>query len=127
MERNGQMEKGMPFARIDRIFFKRIVLHLEGECVGCSHPEQFQVRFVNKGSDQKLVPQYVTITGTHFEIGMNVLSVNGEMPMNSGKYALFFMSPGRRKLGMQKQETAQWWNVSVLHCISLSMTRRAGR
>ncbi|MDD6208963.1 MAG: CDP-glycerol glycerophosphotransferase family protein [Clostridiales bacterium] len=72
---------------IDKIEFKRIILHLEGRLVNFKG-KKTKLYFRCEESQTSIVPQHYDVEGDHFRVTMNVLSVNNESPMVSGNYYL---------------------------------------
>lgn len=70
------------------IAFNRIVLHISGEVQGFDNPQNLGARFVSDDGRVRLHPQSFKIDGNKFELTINVLSANKEMPIDTGNYYL---------------------------------------
>lgn len=79
---------------IDKIEFKRIILHIEGRLIGFSEKKP-KIYFHCKESRETIYPQHYDVEDGVFRISMNVLSVNKEAPMNTGDY--YFIAENEKK------------------------------
>lgn len=75
---------------ISNVEFKRIILHIEGEVEG-ETGDSYELAFWDEEKKVKFVPQHCTWDGKKFSFTMNVLSINNETPMSSGRYYLAAM------------------------------------
>ena len=81
---------------IDKIEFKRIILHLEGRLVNLDG-KKTKLYFRCEENQTTIVPQHYDVEGDHFRVSMNVLSVNNESPMVSGNYYLTVEDEKKKK------------------------------
>ena len=93
--------------KITRVYYKRIVLYIEGKVEGMEKPQGLQARFVEEGSRRVLLPQHLDFQGKRFILSMNVLSVNQEAPMESGLYYLEFSDGSGSPLRVKGPETEE--------------------
>src|SRR5699024_5303845 len=93
--------------KITRVYYKRIVLYIEGKVEGMEKPQGLQARFVEEGSRRVLLPQHLDFQGKRFVLSMNVLSVNQEAPMESGLYYLEFSDGSGSPLRVKGPETEE--------------------
>ena len=89
-ERKKAVEKqehcGKPYALITNIEFKRVIMHIEGELRGVENTDRLSARFVTQNRKLAFYPQHFDLDGNHFHLTFNIMSVNGEKPINSGNY-----------------------------------------
>lgn len=79
---------------IDKIEFKRIILHMEGRLSGFNGQKP-KIYFYCKDTRTAVYPQHCDIMGDTFRLTMNVLSVNSESPMTAGDY--YFVAEDEKK------------------------------
>ncbi len=80
--------KGLPFARIDSIEFKRVILVIKGELIGLDMTKRWGARFVTLDRTKMFYPAHFDVNGTSFELSINIMCSRGEAPIASGKYSL---------------------------------------
>ena len=78
------------FAVLTRIEFKRVILHIEGDLIGFEDgvPKNLWARFITADRTIKFNAQHFDLNGNHFHLTVNIMSVNHEMPIATGVYAL---------------------------------------
>ena len=81
-----QEHRGKPYALITNIEFKRVIMHIEGELRGFENTDRLSARFVTQNRKLAFYPQHFDLDGNHFHLTFNIMSVNGEKPINSGNY-----------------------------------------
>ena len=80
--------------QISSVYFRRIVLHIQGTFSGSGG---LQAEFVREGGGQRLFPQTQTYEDGKFSLTLNMLSAENENPVHSGIYYLEFTdSQGKR-------------------------------
>lgn len=81
-------QSGKKCAIITNIYFKRIILHIEGELIGFDSSAKLGAKFITMDKRHTINPQHFDVKGNKFKISMNVLSANKEMPIETGSYIL---------------------------------------
>ncbi len=85
---NKKLKKTQPFARVDNIEFKRVIMHVGGELVNCDKKKKYGARFVSADRRQMFYPDHFDVRDGHFEITTNLMCSKGEEPIETGDYYL---------------------------------------
>ena len=75
--------KGLPFARIDSIEFRRVILVIKGELVNMPRDKRLGARFVSRDRTRMFYPAHFDTDGDRFELSINIMCSRGEAPITS--------------------------------------------
>lgn len=80
--------KGMPFAKLTNIGFKRVIMNIEGELVGLDPDREYGARFVTRDRRKMFYPAHFETDGRKFSLSMNIMCSKNEAPIVTGNYFL---------------------------------------